>query len=905
MMTREPVNAHTSRRFQIKLHNLLIVLALTLAGIALLITATVFYSDTQALISEKLDAIHEADFNRIEAEIIDFYESSGKVATLLQNNKQLIAMIQESEYEEIDLYRKSELVDEINGYLTNLTVYNKAIRSINIVTHNAQYYSKQLLFNQQLTDKFSARKVDGVAFEYPKQFADTPELSQHQDVLLNSQKLDMDKESYYITSLQAGEDYYGNVVVMLRNLPLISEINKKNDIMIVDGHGQTIFRGQSFGNMDVDSLYEQTIRFNNWKVYYRIDNKAYRNQASLLFALAIGSFLVCFLISFLFAKFITRHIVRPITNLASYIQRYKVGDAAVARAVQLTRPKQMSLREKIFYYFLLSILVPVGGFVLMFHLLSSSMLSEQIVMDYENVFENTASSLNDYMEQKEKLMLGQAYGTLIQGYLQGNPVSEISIYDQIEQYMFLGMNGTLSLYDASNRLLLSSRFRPKQQMDAADFHTLQNSRQKLIWSRDRDSLGTEMIKLGLNITDLLHLKTIGYAQMEIRLDEIAKLYAQLSIGSDSAFLFDRDGIVEGNHQLNRLIVSHLDGRSGLKPVLWQETTYYMFYRQIGATSFYLISLYNKQDVVKQSGVVLMNNIYLLIVLLLTLLILSFSISWTLLSPVYKINNSLHVADLAQLKKIPPHHYAIDEVYELADNFNQLLGRIEDLIDDVLVVNKKKQEVEISKNAADIRALQAQINPHFLQNTLDNTIYMIQEGHEPKAIRMIQSLSRLFRYGISRGETIIPLHEEIKYAKAYVSIMEMRYGDGIQIEWNIEEAMLKYNTLKLILQPLIENAIHHGFLEYQGNGMISIACMESDGQILITVADNGKGISEEDLEGLQNRLLTGEPNESIGLLNVQERIRLSFGEPFGVTIKSEQNKYTKVTVTLPKLLKEQA
>ncbi|MBP1990403.1 sensor histidine kinase [Paenibacillus eucommiae] len=920
------MNVHVPHRFRIKLQSLLIALSLTLAGTALFITAVVFYSDAQVLISEKMDAIHKADFNQIDAEILDFYESTGKITALLQNNIQLIDILQELEYEDRDLFRKSELVDEVNRYLMNLTINNKAIKGINIVTRAAQYYSGHLLFNGQIADQFMARQISGIEFVYPEQFIDS-EFPLDQGTLLNSRKLDMERESYYITSLRSDDKYYGNVIVILQNLPLINKLDKKDDIMIVDDRGYTIYRGKSFSHVDVGSLnesdpvgrgevirvgkvvesriiYAQMNQFNGWKVYYSIENKAYSNQITLLFALAISFFLICFILSFLFSKFIARRIARPIANLTSYMKRYKVGDAAAARSTDLNRPKQMPLREKIYYYFLVSILAPVCGFVLMFHLMSSSMLSKQILMDYKMVFEDTVESMNDFMEKKERLLLGQAYSNLMQRYLQGDAQSEASIYDMMKQYMYLGMDGTFSLYNTSNQLLLSSRYWQEQQMDSKDFSTLQKTRQKIVWSTGKDQLGADIAKLSLTITDLLHLKPIGYAQIEIQMDEITKLYSKLSLARGSVFLFDENNMADGSSEWKDLLVVRMNETGGVKPISWQGTTYYMFYQKLGSTSFYLVSLYNKQDIVKQSSAVLMNNIYLLIVLFLTLLILSFSISWALLSPVNKINSSLYIAELGQFTKMPSKPYVIDEVYELSDNFNQLLERIEGLVDNLLVVSKKKHEAENNKNIADIRALQAQINPHFLQNTLDNIIYMMQEQHTANAIKMIQSLSRLFRYGISRGETIIPLHEEIKYAKAYVSIMEMRYGDGIRFTWNIEEAVLLCHIPKLILQPLIENAIHHGFRDYQGEGTISITCEQNDEQILITVADDGKGISKEALEVLQNRLLIGEMGESMGILNVHERIRLSFGAQFGVTLHSERDTYTQVTLNVPKLFKEQ-
>jgi|GEM_PF-3016789 len=919
------MNAYSPYRFRIKLQNLLIALSLTLAGVALLVTATVFYSDAQVLISEKLDAIHGADFNQITSEIVEFYESSGKVAELLHDNKQLASMIHELEYEHKDLYQKSELVGRINGYLMNLTTYNKAIKSINILTPAAEYYSGRLLFNQAVTEQLSARQIEGVKFEYLRQPAGS-ESSQGQHVPLNAQRFDIHNESYYITSIQLDGKFYGNVVVVLQKLPLLHMTSKKNDIMIVDDQGQAVYRGQMFSHFKIESVgdfsrdnreivklgrsnepriyYMQTIKFNNWDVYYGIDNKVYRNQMILLFAMAIVSFLVCLVLSFLFSRYTARRIVRPMASLASYMKRYRVGEASVDRSIYADLPRKMSLREKVFYYFLVSIIIPVGGFIIIFHLVSSSMLSRQIIMDYRTAFETTAAGMTSYMEKEEKLLFGQSYSNLVQDYLQAGTRSEDLFYDMVEQYMFLGMDGTLSLYDTNNLLLLSSRFRQEPQMDGDDYRLLQSVRHQVAWSRDEDPLGAEVVKLGLNITDLLYLKSIGYAQLEIPLDKFTELYAKLSMGKGSTLLFDGKRVVDGNRQWDDLVGENLDGASGMKPISWLGKSNYMFYQQLASTPFYLVSFYNKQDVAKQSGIVLINNVYLLIVLMLTLLILSFTISWGLLNPVNKINNSLHISNLAQLKRMPTDLYVIDEVYELADNFNQLLERIEDLVDDVLVVSKKKHEAEISKNAADIRALQAQINPHFLQNTLDNTIYMIQEGHASKAINMIQSLSYLFRYGISRGETIIPLSEEIKYAKAYAAIMEMRYGEGIQIKWDVEEAVLRFNTLKLILQPLIENAIHHGFREHQGSGTIVIACRELEQQIVITVTDNGKGIPADKLETLRNRLLTGEKSESMGILNVQERLRLSFGPPHGVELDSKPGEYTQAVLNIPKLLDQQ-
>jgi sensor histidine kinase YesM len=292
-------------------------------------------------------------------------------------------------------------------------------------------------------------------------------------------------------------------------------------------------------------------------------------------------------------------------------------------------------------------------------------------------------------------------------------------------------------------------------------------------------------------------------------------------------------------------------------------------------------------------------------LLLTVFLLAFTISWALLFPIHRMNESLDVSELANVVKLPEGPYTIDEINELAVNFNRMLERIEDMFDELLIVNRKKNEVEADKKEAELRALQAQINPHFLQNTLNNLIHMIQEGYAAPAISMIQSLSRLFRYGISRGETIIPLREEIEYAKAYAAIMDMRYRGTIRFEWKVDNEALQFKTLKLVLQPLIENAIVHGFRERREGGCIAISCEDAGDYNVLTVSDNGKGITADDLQALRARLYGEDKGgDHIGILNVEQRLRLFFGESCSLTIDSVANKGTTVSLRIPKLTGEE-
>ena len=178
--------------------------------------------------------------------------------------------------------------------------------------------------------------------------------------------------------------------------------------------------------------------------------------------------------------------------------------------------------------------------------------------------------------------------------------------------------------------------------------------------------------------------------------------------------------------------------------------------------------------------------------------------------------------------------------------------------------------------------------------------MIKNDHKEQAVQMIISLSSLFRFGISRGENIIDIQEELKYVKAYVNIINIRHNHMIRFIWQIDDALLTYKTLKLTLQPIIENAIHHGIFDKSEGAMIIVACKDAGEHIQFKVTDNGKGIPEAELAELIRRINGKQAGESIGLYNVQSRIRLYFSEKYGLTIESEVGRGTTVTLTIPKI-----
>ena len=235
----------------------------------------------------------------------------------------------------------------------------------------------------------------------------------------------------------------------------------------------------------------------------------------------------------------------------------------------------------------------------------------------------------------------------------------------------------------------------------------------------------------------------------------------------------------------------------------------------------------------------------------------------------------------------------DEIAVLAHGFNNMADNIQTLVDKVKEDERKMRQL-------DLRLLQEQINPHFLYNTLDTIIWLI-EGNEPdQAVNMVVTLSNFFRLVLSKGKEFISIKEEEQHISSYLEIQKMRYQDIMEYDIQIDKVLYEYQILKLTIQPLVENALYHGIKYKRAKGYIHING-EKDGNVIrIAVRDNGIGMEEDELEQLRDEIgHSGKEHEKgFGLANVNERIRMYFGAEYGMEIQSKKGKGTIVEITIP-------
>jgi Predicted signal transduction protein with a C-terminal ATPase domain len=261
------------------------------------------------------------------------------------------------------------------------------------------------------------------------------------------------------------------------------------------------------------------------------------------------------------------------------------------------------------------------------------------------------------------------------------------------------------------------------------------------------------------------------------------------------------------------------------------------------------------------------------------------------NPIKRLDGSVREIESGNLdvEIVPSGSY---EVEHLGKSIKNMLGRIKVLMSDLVAEHNAKRKSEFD-------TLQSQINPHFLYNTLDIIVWMIENENSDKAVNIVTALAKFFRISLSKGKNIITVKDEVEHVRNYLMIQNMRFKNRFEYSIDVDEKVLSYSSLKLMLQPLVENAIYHGMEFMDGDGEIDVKVFKEDDSLYFTITDNGLGMSEDMVETLLSKdFVPSKKGSGIGVKNVNERIKLYFGSEYGLKVESEPDEGTKITIHLP-------
>lgn len=311
------------------------------------------------------------------------------------------------------------------------------------------------------------------------------------------------------------------------------------------------------------------------------------------------------------------------------------------------------------------------------------------------------------------------------------------------------------------------------------------------------------------------------------------------------------------------------------------------------TGWRTVGVFSMDEVMSSVNTIVYILLACVIISLVLVIFASVQLSRSLTSPIFKLRRLMKQAESGNLNVRFNGRYN-DEIGELGQSFNTMIARINDLIQMVYVEQKNKR-------TAEMKSLQEQIKPHFLYNTLDTISWMARDYDAEDIVHLVDALTNMFRIGLSHGKDIITVKEEITHVSNYLYIQKIRYKDKLNYEIYVEESLYAIEVPKLILQPLVENAIYHGIKAKRGSGTIFITGEPADENLLFTVRDNGAGMPQEKVDEI-NRLMSErgvlDEQKSFGLFYIRERIQLCYGEGYGVHVESSLGKGTCVTITLP-------
>lgn len=592
----------------------------------------------------------------------------------------------------------------------------------------------------------------------------------------------------------------------------------------------------------------------------------------------------------------------------------------------------LSIRNKIIFLFSILLIIPIIIIGLFTYNYIISVVQKRAV-DYTSEIQHSIISKTDsYFSQMNDLLMNIAYETndmtsldLSRRAMPDNETRQdnktlqyLKETDQIYNVLLASTRkskyiNSISLYTESRNVLAYKTIYNVNNSYSPDnedwFKKVQASKREIIISnthRDNqliDNSKSNVITIARKIYNPADYSEIGILAMNISLDAINDLYKDILKNEGvKVYFVNGDGFINYCND-NSQYMGYLDAE--IKSDILKPEGIFTFFDNDGAKMFatYQTSSLTGWKILftmKYSNLVLEANVLKAVIIIVIIFLCSFLyflivyFSKRIVRPIKNLELGMSTAIQSNFKN-KLDITSIDEVGRLGEKFNLMLDKINQLISDVYYEQDLKRQAEIN-------ALQAQINPHFLYNTLNTIKLMAVLQKSDKIANTIDSLVKLLQFTAKKTEEFVSIKDEVTALQDYIEIQKVRYYNKIKFIFEIEEATLSFKTLKFTLQPFIENSIFHGLEPRGGKGTITVKIFRQEDDICFTVRDDGTGMDEATLNNLLN---TDHENKNsfnkIGIKNVHQRIKLYFGYQYGVNIKSHINAGTEAQIKIPVIL----
>ncbi|MET3831149.1 two-component system sensor histidine kinase YesM [Paenibacillus sp. DS2363] len=606
--------------------------------------------------------------------------------------------------------------------------------------------------------------------------------------------------------------------------------------------------------------------------------------------------------------------------------------------IRRLRLRNMPLRYQLMLLFLLFAIVPSVGLGLLVNWTVERVVERQVEGHTMQLIGKVNEALNSKMENLQNMTYLIAFDPDIDAFMNDKmPLNDeagiepmnMDTNAETEQNRLYGIKQTLQgfttlypeiagivlvnasgdyisneMYPRAEQSLIQENWYQKASANPGIFMVLGQPKERNLTTHVRYK-DDEIVSVARSITDEASGRVRGVIMIDLKLRSVSQAARNVTLGK-SGYVMVTDAEGQSVYKPEHPLIEHIptdwfpSGESGTFTADTEGGTLLFMYQSSTFTGWRTVGVFPTRDSISEVRQIQFYVVSFVFVVCLFGLSASLWFSRSIAQPIFRLMSYMRRAETGNLR---PGRWSdrADEIGMLGNSYNRMLAQIRQLIS----LNELRER---QKRDAEMRSLQEHIKPHFLYNTLDTIHWMARKEGAEDVSGMVGALSRLFRIGLSKGRDYIPLHSEIEHMTSYLQIQQTRYRDRLQYTLNIPEELRDLLVLKLLLQPLIENAIYHGIKGRRGPGHIRVEARLEHNRLLLTIHDNGAGMSIERLAEMQQLLEAplasleasspGMTGKSYGMLNVQARLRLSFGDEYGIVLESQEGEGTSVTIIHP-------
>lgn len=573
--------------------------------------------------------------------------------------------------------------------------------------------------------------------------------------------------------------------------------------------------------------------------------------------------------------------------------------------------QNVSIRYSIYIYFTVSALVAIMLICISLYGRLSSQLTATIQQENQAMINQVNRSVDSYLRTIMKLSDSLYYGVVKNADLSEAPVNNefTLLYDNNKDYI-----ANIALMSKEGELLEAvPAARLKTGLDVTEEDWFQNTLRRtdnlhfttphVQYIFDTNENQYRWVITLSRAVEITHGTATdqGVLLIDIRYGSLQQLLDNINMGNGGyLYMMSSSGALIYHPQMQLIDAGQVEEnteaaasyRDGNYQEVYQGEKRDITVKSVGYTGWKIIGVTPEKGFSLNNLKTQLFVVFIVAFFLFILVIINAYISTRITNPIQELEKSVNALEAGELDT-EVYTGGSYEIQHLGRSIGDMAERIQVLMDDIVTEHESKRKSEFD-------TLQSQINPHFLYNTLDIIVWMIENEQKNEAVKVVTALARFFRISLSKGKSIIPVRDELEHVRNYLMIQQMRYKNKFTYRIEPEEDTLDLASLKLMMQPLVENAIYHGMEFMDGDGEIVVSTCLENGDLRVTIQDNGLGMTKEQADSLltENAHSSSRRGSGIGVKNVNERIRLYFGEDYGLIIESEPDVGTTIRLHLP-------